>query len=68
MVTIPKTGLVRGVAVGNAREYSVEIIETLSRTVIVEAENEIEALMNAKKLYSSEAVVLDIENYVTYVT
>ena len=53
---------------GNAREYSVEIIETLSRTVIVEAENEIEALMNAKKLYSSEAVVLDIENYVTYVT
>lgn len=64
MVTMHKTGLLRGGVVGNAREYSVEIIETLSRMVSIRAENELEALAQVKHLYFNEAIVLAVEDYV----
>jgi hypothetical protein len=64
MVTMDKTGLLKGIVMGNVREYSVEIIETLSRTVIVEAENELEALAQVKHLYSNESIVLNSKDYV----
>jgi hypothetical protein len=50
--------------VGNAREYSVEIIETLSRTVSIKAEDGPDALAQVKHLYASEKIVLDSQDYV----
>lgn len=64
MVTMHKTGLLRGFVVGNAREYSVEIIETLSRTVSIKAKDELGALTKAKHLYASEKIVLESQDYV----
>ena len=49
---------------GNAREYSVEIIETLSRTVCIKAKDELGALTKAKHLYANEAIVLNSQDYV----
>ena len=64
MVTMDKTGLLKGIVMGNVREYSVEIIETLSRMVSIKAENELEALAQVKHLYSNESIVLDSQDYV----
>ena len=61
---LKETGLLKGVVMGNAREYSVEIIETLSRTVSIKAKDELGALTKAKHLYANEAIVLNSQNYV----
>lgn len=61
---LKETGLLRGFVVGNAREYSVEIIETLSRTVSIKAKDELSALTKAKHLYANEAILLESQDYV----
>ena len=45
------------------KEYEVEIVETLSRTIIVKAENYAEATRIAKEKYYGEEVVLDENDY-----
>lgn len=44
-------------------EFKIEIIETLSKIVTVEAENLSEALENVKDRYYAEEWVLDSEDY-----
>lgn len=44
-------------------EYAVEIIETLTRVVYVEAESEYEALEKVSDMYYSEEIVLDSSDH-----
>ena len=44
--------------------YKVEIKETLSRIIDIEADNEEGAMREAKKQYMNENVVLNAEDYV----
>ena len=45
------------------QKYQVEINETLSRIVEIEAENESDAISKIKDLYRQEKIVLDSEDY-----
>lgn len=45
-------------------EYKIEIKETLSRIINVEAENESEAIAKARLKYKSEEIVLDNRDYI----
>ena len=42
-----------------------EVIETLSRTIIVEAVDEQQALEKVENLYKNEEIVLGAEDYLT---
>lgn len=44
-------------------KYRIEVIEMLSRTVEVEAENEDAAIDQIREDYISEKIVLDYEDY-----
>ena len=44
--------------------YKVEIKETLSRIIDIEADNEEGAMREAKKQYMNEDVVLNAEDYI----
>ena len=44
-------------------KYQVEINETLSRIIEVEAENENDAVSKIKDLYRKEEIVLDSDDY-----
>lgn len=49
----------------NSRQkFQVEIIETLTRTLMVEASDELEALSLAKQSYDNEEIVLNAEDYI----
>lgn len=41
------------------KEYAVEIVDTLSRVVHLEADNEHEALVTVSDMYYNEEIVLD---------
>lgn len=43
--------------------YKVEILETLSKVIEVDAESEDEAISKIRKDYKDEKVVLDAEDY-----
>ena len=45
-------------------EYKIEIKETLSRIITVEAENENEAIVKARLKYKAEEIVLDNSDYI----
>lgn len=45
-------------------EYAVEVIETLSRVITVEAESEDEALVTVSDMYYNEEIVLDASDHV----
>lgn len=45
--------------------FKIEIIETLSRTVSIEAEDESDALNKVKQSYSDEQIVITSDNYIT---
>ena len=45
------------------QKYQVEINETLSRIIEVEAENENDAVSKIKELYRKEEIVLDSNDY-----
>ena len=45
------------------QRYQVEINETLSRIIDVEAENENDAVSKIKELYRKEEIVLDSNDY-----
>lgn len=45
------------------QKYQVEINETLSRVVEIEAENESDAISKIKDLYRQEKIVLDSDDY-----
>ena len=47
---------------GDFKKYAIEIEETLSKTIIVEADSEQEALSLVEDAYDSEAIVLDADN------
>lgn len=44
-------------------KYRIEITETLSRTVDVEAENEEVALEKVRQMYRNSAIILDASDY-----
>lgn len=46
------------------RTYTVEIKETLRRTIVVEAQSDEEALLKVKEDYDNEEIVLDSSDYV----
>ena len=45
------------------KKYRIEITETLSRTVDVEAENEEVALEKVRQMYRNSAIILDASDY-----
>lgn len=45
-------------------KIKVSIIETLERTILVEAKDETEALVKAEQLYRNSDIVLDADDYV----
>ena len=47
------------------QEYTVEITETLQRTVVVKAKNKSEAIEMAKEIYRDEEVVLDYNDLIS---
>ncbi len=49
--------------VKSMQKYQVEINETLSRIIEVEAENENDAVSKIKDLYRKEEIVLDSNDY-----
>ncbi len=49
----------------NPKTFSIEIEETLSRTVEVEANSAEEAISKLKKSYQNQEIVLSSEDYVT---
>lgn len=46
------------------KEYAIEVIETLSRVVHVDAESEAEALVTVSDMYYNEDIVLDASDHV----
>lgn len=46
------------------KEYAVEITETLSRIVHLEADNEYEALVTVSDMYYNEEIVLDASDHI----
>lgn len=46
--------------------YAIEIIETLTCIIPVEADNEEEALQQASKMYKDEKIILNEEDYKEY--
>lgn len=47
------------------KEFEVEVLEYLSRTVTVKATNEVDALILTKKKYFNEDIILDENDYMT---
>ena len=47
------------------KTYAIEINETLSKVIEIEANTEEEALQKIKDLYQKESIVLDAEDFVT---
>lgn len=45
------------------KKYSIEVLETLSRTVEVEATNAVEALEQVRLMYRKCEIVLDYSDY-----
>jgi len=45
------------------RKFDVEIIETLSRIITVEAEDELEARLLVDEMYRGEEIVLDADDF-----
>jgi hypothetical protein len=45
------------------RKFDVEIIETLSRIITVEAEDELEAKLLVDEMYRGEEIVLDADDF-----
>ena len=45
------------------RKFDVEIIETLSRIITVEAENPLEARLLVDEMYRGEEIVLNADDY-----
>lgn len=43
--------------------FSIEIIETLLKTVIIEANDAEQALSKVQEMYKNEQVILDSDNY-----
>lgn len=49
--------------------YEIEIKETLSKTIKVEAENQCDAILKVKEMYRNQEIILDAEDYkVTEIT
>lgn len=48
----------------NIKPYQIEIIETLSKTIIVKAESRSEAMQKVKGMYYNEEVILDADDHV----
>lgn len=46
------------------KEYEVEIVETISRIITVEADNEYEALVTVSDMYHNEEIVLDASDHI----
>ena len=46
------------------KKYDVEITETLSRVLEIEAENENDAISKVKEMYRKEKIVLDYNDYI----
>ena len=44
--------------------YKIEIKETLSRIIDIEAENESEAIIKAKSKYRGQEIILDSSDYI----
>ena len=44
--------------------YKIEIKETLSRIIDIEADNENEAIIKAKTEYGNQNIILDDSNYI----
>ena len=47
-------------------KYTVTIVETLEKSVVVDAESESEALAIVNKMRDNEEIVLTADNYVDY--
>lgn len=45
------------------KEYAIEVIETLSRLVFIEADSEEDAISQVWDMYSEEEIVLDSSDY-----
>lgn len=45
------------------RKFDVEIIETLSRIITVEAEDELDAKLLVDEMYRGEEIVLDADDF-----
>ena len=46
------------------KTFKIEIIETLSRIIHIEAKTEDDAYMEARKMYKDEEIILDASDYV----
>ena len=46
------------------RKFDVEIVETLARTITVEAKDEIDARLLVEEMYRGEEIVLDSGDFV----
>lgn len=46
------------------RKFDVEIVETLARTITVEAQDELEARLLVEEMYRGEEIVLDSGDFV----
>ncbi len=45
------------------KSFKIEIQEVLSRVIILEADNQNDAILRAKNIYRNEGIVLDAEDY-----
>ncbi len=46
------------------KEFTIEITETLSKSVVIKADSEEEAIEKAKYLYNIEEIVLDSDDFI----
>ena len=44
--------------------FKIEVIETLSRTIEIEAESKDEAYFKVREMYREEEIVLDYDDYI----
>lgn len=48
------------------KRYLVEVVETLARQIVVEAEDADDAYMKTKEAYTSGQIILDSEDFMDY--
>jgi hypothetical protein len=47
----------------NKNIFAVKIVETLSRVIVIEAENEQDAMDTAKEMYDTAQIILDYDDF-----
>lgn len=64
--TLESTGLIGTKKEGNNMKFVMKVTETLSRTVVIDANDQDDAISKVEQAYDNEDIVLDYKDYDGY--